>query len=817
MKGILFSFFLLLSCSLPGQSLVKHIETFRTGQSVHINGKAEENDWTLAPAATDFIQNDPLPGATPAGDTEVRVLYDDDAVYIFASMKDSKPDSILKQLTQRDEIGITDWFGVIIDTYQDGNNGTGFFVTASGVQFDIKYSVAAQGNCDSYDLFCGDKNWDAVWDSEVSLTPEGWTVEMKIPYSALRFPKKPIQVWNINFSRMNRRLRELSFWNTVNPEGVGFLQQSGKINGLKNIKSPLRLSFTPYLATYVEDYYDRNEQPKHSWGKSISGGMDVKYGINDAFTVDLTLIPDFGEAQSDNQVLNLSPFEVKFDENRQFFTEGVELFNKGGYFYSRRVGGGPISFLGGGDSLGGGEEILEKPLETQWYNATKNLGRTSKGLGLGFFNAVAGSSFAKIKKENGEIQEIQTASLTNYNVMALDQNLPNNSYVTFLNTNVWRSGADYEANVSSAMYELRNKKNTYSLGGRVAVSQKYAPEDTELGHTVNANFGKTTGKWRWRTGYNEEGVNYDINDLGFLFAPNERSWWFNLSYNRYQPFGKFNSAGGGIYTEYYRLFAPSRFTSAGINTWGWAVTKNFWGFGFWTYHEPFNGRDYFEPRQENWKTFFTMPKSDNFGAYFNTDYRKKIALDVSSNYRDYETKGRYRFNWFVAPRFRLNDRFSFIFEVGTYTFINDRGYTTETDAGEIIFARRDQTTVENNARINYAFNNRMTVSFRMRHYWSKVHNKEFFELEENGDLSPSKYWDNHDFNFNAFNVDAIFRWRFAPGSDLFVIWKNAILDDGEVPAPDYFYDVKKRLFNAPQSNSLSIKLIYFIDYQYFVK
>src|SRR5690606_30343996 len=135
-----------------------------------------------------------------------------------------------------------------------------------------------------------------------------------------------------------------------------------------------------------------------------SGGMDVKYGINDAFTVDLTLIPDFGEAQSDNQVLNLSPFEVKFDENRQFFTEGVELFNKGGYFYSRRVGGRPIHYWDVEDSLGEGEEILENPLETQLYNATKISGRTSKGLGLGFFNAVAGSSFAKIKKENGEIQ-----------------------------------------------------------------------------------------------------------------------------------------------------------------------------------------------------------------------------------------------------------------------------------------------------------------------------------------------------------------------------------------------------------------------------
>ena len=188
--------------------------------------------------------------------------------------------------------------------------------------------------------------------------------------------------------------------------------------------------------------------------------MDIRYGINDAFTLDMTLIPDFGEAISDNQVLNLGPFEVRFDENRQFFKEGIELFNKGNLFYSRRIGGAPLNYSSLGDMISEGDSILFNPSETQLINATKVSGRNTNGLGIGVFNAVSARSVAEVIGANDEIREVETNPLTNYNVLVLDQNLKNNSSVSFVNTNVLRFGSEYDANVSAGLINLFTKNST---------------------------------------------------------------------------------------------------------------------------------------------------------------------------------------------------------------------------------------------------------------------------------------------------------------------------------------------------------------------
>ena len=191
------------------------------------------------------------------------------------------------------------------------------------------------------------------------------------------------------------------FWSEIDPQENGFLNQSGYLKGVKDVVSPIRLQATPFIAVYGEHYKDKNADQVNSYGHSFNGGMDIKYGINDAFTLDMTLIPDFGEAQSDNQVLNLSPFEVRFDENRQFFTEGTELFNKGNLFYSRRIGGRPINASKAYANLDDGETVINNPISTQLINASKVSGRTKGGLGLGVFNAVSARTFATIENALG--------------------------------------------------------------------------------------------------------------------------------------------------------------------------------------------------------------------------------------------------------------------------------------------------------------------------------------------------------------------------------------------------------------------------------
>lgn len=190
--------------------------------------------------------------------------------------------------------------------------------------------------------------------------------------------------------------------------------------------------------------------------------MDVKYGINQSFTLDMTLVPDFGQVRSDNQVLNLSPFEVKFDENRSFFTEGTELFSKGDLFYSRRVGARPINFYEVQNQLQANEYVVENPSESRLLNATKISGRTAQGLGIGFFNALTNKMEAVVENNLGERRFIETQPLSNYNILVFDQTLKNNSSVSFINTNVTREGSAYDANLSAFLFNINDKKTPIS-------------------------------------------------------------------------------------------------------------------------------------------------------------------------------------------------------------------------------------------------------------------------------------------------------------------------------------------------------------------
>jgi hypothetical protein len=798
----------------------KQMEALRVNESIRIDGVLDEPIWMQAQPATDFKQYQPDPGKPASQRTEVRILYDNNALYIGAVLYDIKPDSILMEMSDRDRLGNTDFFAFILDTYRDGINGLGFVVTPAGIQFDTKFSALGRSGGGPGSIFSGDTNWDAVWDSEVKIGPEGWVVEMKIPYAAIRFPERDHQLWNLNFLRGIRRSREEVYWNPVDPNGARMISQAGQISGIQDVKAPLRLSATPFVTSYFSHYKFLQEGETGEWGRNLSGGMDVKYGINDAFTLDMTLIPDFGEAISDNQVLNLSPFEIRFDENRQFFTEGVELFNKGNFFYSRRVGGTPMDYWDVQDEevLEEGEVIDRNPQQTQLVNATKVSGRTDGGLGVGVFNAVSARTMATLRNsETGAVREYETNPLTNYNVFVLDQNLPNNSFATLVNTNVMRSGGTYDANVTGTVFDLRNKDNSYSINGKAGLSQKYFTDTVELGHTYNINFQKTSGQWQYGVYYNVESDDYDPNDLGFLFNNNERSIGFDLDFNRYEPFGNFNFGGASFFIGYDRLYHPNVFTDFGFNFSGRLVTRNFFAFGSWMRFEPVKTYDYFEPRVDG--RYYTWPTSANVGGWISTDYRKTYAIDVNINYRPFNEPGRYNLNIDIENRLRISDRLSFRFDVGSYNFFNDVGWVETVSDDEIIFGRRDRLTVVTGLTTVYNFTNRMNLNVRARHYWSAARYNRFNELAEDGSLAPTDFAEFSDRNFTSFNIDAVYRWRFAPGSDLFFIYKNAVLDfaDGELEASYRYWDSLGSLGQFETNNTFNLKLVYYIGTEQFGK
>ena len=825
----------------PAGSVVRRqLRAVRVSTPPKLDGLLDEAVWQSAPVTEPFIELEPTPGPVEKHRTEVRVLYDDAAIYVGAIMHDVAQDSIFRELSQRDNIGNSDWFGVFLDTYHDKLNGYQFMVTPGGVQVDARFSPAGGE----------DNNWNAVWDSHTALRGTDWVAELRIPYSAIRFSSVEEQLWGLNFGRQRRSSRQKFFWNPITPTVDGFVTQWGELTGLRGIKPPLRLSLTPYVSAYLNHGPSQFDQNRATTSTSFNGGADVKWGINESFTLDATLIPDFGQVQSDNQVLNLSPFEVKFNENRQFFTEGTELFNKGDLFYSRRVGAEPIGrgtlHHGDGGQLREGETVVTNPGVTRLLNATKVSGRTSSGLGVGVFNAVSNDIFATVRDgSSGQERQVLTQPRTNYNIFVLDQTLKNNSYVSLINTSVLRQGQTYDANVTGGLLHLVDKKNKYALDAKGFYSLrrgKNFASETDVsdrnGYKYYLSYGKISGNFTWNVDHGIESDTYNPNDLGILFANNSLGQSINANYGIYKPFWKLNRLNtyAGLVLNYLykpRLYADNTLFM-GLNT---QLAKSFISIGF-NMNGPLTARrDYFEPRKEILGTYFVRaPHSWGGGPYLSTDSRKPVAFDVSTFMRvwaDDQATGRtgrmlneidLGARWRVSNQLNFRYDFSYVRNRHGVGYVNgDNGNLDASNpldqplitafSADVLLGRRNVTTFTNTLSGAYTFTNRMSFTIRARHYVSNVHYLDFSRLAPGGVESPIEYSRNRDNTFNAFNVDAAFSWWFAPGSQVSVVWKDAAQSylQGEQATPLYFDNLNGTI-NTLHNNSLSIKVLYYLDY-----
>jgi hypothetical protein len=806
----------------------------RLATPLKLDGLLDDAAWASAPVASQFVERRPSPGRPERLPTEVRVLYDDAAMYVGAKMVEVRPDSIRRELTQRDNVGNTDFFALFLDPYRDHLNGYGFFVMSTGVQMDTRYSPA-NGE---------DGAWNAVWESHVALLPDGqgWSVEIRIPYSAIRFAQAPVQTWGVNFMRQRKASNQQFFWNAIQPSVDGFVNQWGELTSLENLHPPLRLSLTPYVSAYA-NYYPYNLEGKRNTSTSFNAGADIKWGINESFTLDATLIPDFGQTISDNQVLNLSPFEVQYQENRPFFTEGTELFNKGGLFYSRRVGAQPLGFNEVSGQLGKGEFLYQNPGVTHLLNATKVSGRTSKGLGIGVFNAVSAASYATVQDSaTGRQRELLTQPLTNYNIVVLDQSLPHNSYVSLINTNVTRAGTAYDANVTAGLFRFADKKNQHAFNGQLNYSQRRGrsmysetPVSDPNGYKYYLGYGKISGNWTWNVDHGIESDTYNPNDLGILFGNNNVSQSATVNYNKYQPFWKVNNLSTTLGVYQSLLFRPLLYQDAGIygslNT---TFTKSFLSTGF-NMNLDLAKHDYYEPRTAPLGGYYVrVPASFNLGAYASSDYRKKLAYDINLGIRPYalddrfDRPRRYGFGLTLSPRYRVSNKLNFRYSFDYSLKVNQIGYVNDgLDPSQpidqlygyilgpdVLLGRRRVSTFTNTLTTNYTFTNRLSFTMRVRHYVSTVHYFDFTRLHPNGveELLPG-YQRSHDTSFNAFNVDASLVWWFAPGSQVSLVYKDASASYllGNAATPLYF-DNLANVANTPHNNNLSIKVLYYLDY-----
>ncbi|MEY4927409.1 MAG: hypothetical protein RI894_1845, partial [Bacteroidota bacterium] len=580
---------------------------------------------------------------------------------------------------------------------------------------------------------------------------------------------------------------------------------------------PVRLALMPFVSGSLTNYSGIGQTTTLT--PTGRAGLDLKYGINDAFTLDMTLIPDFGQVRSDDKVLNLSAYEVRYDEQRPFFTEGLELFNKGDLFYSRRIGGSPRNYNAAYEELKSGEKVVFNPSEGQILNSTKISGRTKSGLGIGVLNSITNHLDAIVQNDKGEERKIETDPLTNYNVLVLDQNLKNNSFVSFTNTNVWRAGNAQESNVSGGILSLNDKTNTYRFSGIAQLSQQYATgfKNVDLGQKYDIWAGKISGKWQYGLNYWQIDDHFDPNDLGYLPYNNERGLNVRGSFREFKPKQKnLQNYSISANATYNRLVTPNEFTTLSMGTNFNMTTKKFFSAGLFFYAQPTITYDYFEPRV--WGKVFQISDNYNLGGWISSDYRKRFALDVNGNFRFYNDKidNRYRANISISPRFRVNNQLSFNAGIESYNFINDVGFA-EMPNEDPIFGRRNVFTLVNTLNTKYIFNNRMGFSLRFRHYWSSAAYRYYNMLNPDGTLGPAfnelhgeKL--NADRSFNAFTVDAVYSWVFAPGSEASVVWKQGIYQSDQETRRDYLADINKT-FTSPQTNTLSVKILYYIDYQ----
>jgi hypothetical protein len=810
-KFLSVSFFCLISITLlfPAALMAREsnrrtLQAVRTALPPQINGTLNDPLWDMAEPATDFFQYEPHNDRPASQHSSVRVLYDDQAIYIGAMLYDPEPESILTELGLRDANDQlnADQFWVDINPFNDGINGFRFKVSASGVQTDINMSGSGGSR--------GDINWDAVWISAVNITDNGWIVEMEIPYSALRFPRGDVQEWGINFWREVRRTRESSSWNFVNRRVGDPIASMGRLTGIHDVTPPLRLSFFPYVSGYAE-----KNGGGMGWANTFNGGMDVKYGITEGFTMDMTLIPDFGQVQSDERILNLSPFEVKYDENRQFFTEGTELFSKADLFYSRRIGARPSGYLKAFDALEEDERVLENPLENRMINATKFSGRTAGGLGIGLFNAMTAASRATlIGTLTGHQRQVTTQPFTNYNLVVLDQSLPNNSFVSLANTNVAGAAEGYTANVTGTEFRVLDRSNMFRATGTAAISQQYY-RDTEdvFGYKYDLALGKFGGTWQYNYSRSVITDTYDQNDMGFLRRNNQVVDGAAFSYNIFDPFWRLWNFSTGISAEYSQLYEPNTFTglNLGYNLRALFDTRFFIRLA--ANYQPRGHRDYFEPRVAG--RFYETDDAFDANLMYSSDYRKRMYVDGNFAYaRINSGYGQETFMVDFRPTFRASDRWNMSLGVRYEEKHNDIGYVRHLSPDSVFFGKRFSPTLTNTVRSTYIFSNVLSLDFNLRHYWSQVeYDGSYFLLGQDGRLQPfAEDLQVNNINYNAFTIDLLVTWNFAPGSQLTAAWKNVI--DSRSSALEHAYlDNLSRILGEPQINSFSIKLLYYIDYQ----
>ena len=765
-------------------------------EPIKIDGLIDDKAWDAVEWTTDYVEFQPDNGTPPTEQTKMKIVYDEKNLYVAFRCYQEDPSTIENRMGRRDDFP-GDWVEINIDSYADDRSGFSFTISASGVKGDE--FISNNGNFDS--------SWNPIWYTDTNIDDEGWTAEIRIPLSQLRFGNDEEQVWGIQSTRRYFNNEERSLWQPLPANPPGWVSEFGDLKGLKGLIPQKQLEIQPYTVAQLDTYEEQVGNPFRdgSDGK-LTGGLDAKIGVTNDLTLDLTINPDFGQVDADPGAIALDGFEIFFQERRPFFVENKNVFDfrvGGGadnVFFSRRIGRTPQGFTTADPSKG---EFQDIPVSTTILGAAKFSGKTKDGWAIGLLESITAKEYAEIGlntdpqvlnelDEVGEPREELVEPLTNYLVGRVQKDFNDrNSYVgaiitatnrklednlEFLRESAYTGGVDFRHNWKERRYYARGNFTFSTVNGspeaieRTQRSLTHLFQRVDAGHVEvdptrtsltgtggNFEIGKGGGgNWRYNVGGNWRSPEIELNDIGFLreadrfvqYANVRRLWnnstsWFRQANLGFNQFTQYDFEG-----NYNRI----QYEINGYINW----KNNWWseaGFG----HKPRIFTNTFLSGGPRWRF-----SDENFVFLFSgTDSRKKFAMHAgivqSRSKQDNFSFERYVLRFFYQPLNSLS--LSLINEFQRNP--NKTQYVTESSFNgtpRYILGEIDNESLSTTLRVNYNINPNLTIQYYGQPFIfkAKYSNFNFVNQSEAEDLNERVTWYNNNqisFADGVYSVD----------------------------------------------------------------
>ena len=819
----------------------------RVAEAPRVDGQLDDAAWRDAKPATEFLQRDPDEGKPATERTEMRIVYDDDAVYVGVRLHDREPGRIVRRLSRRDDNPDADRFTIYLDPHHDHVTGAMFTVSAAGGQSD---SVIFN---DSWD----DNSWDAVWDAAVSIDQEGWVAEMRIPFSQLRFPRSERDTWGINASRFIQRRNETDWLQLVPKKESGLASRMAHLVGVQGVHAPRQFELVPYTVARAEFIApDSADDPFNDGARVFGGtGLDVKYGLTSNFTLNAAINPDFGQVEVDPAVVNLTAFETFFSEKRPFFIEGSQIFGNFGHsgansfwgfnnaepaiFYSRRIGRSPQGSVNA--------TFVDRPSASTILGAGKLTGKSRSGWNVGLLDAVTSREYARLEGTDRDRAEVEP--LTNYFIgrvqrevkraafgllstwvtrdlrdLALRDLLPASSIVVGGDGH-WFIDSKRDWVVTGMLTGSRIAGNTAAIRRAQEASQRYfqrpdafrlKPEATSMsGWSGRLNLNRNSGLWQVNAALWGVSPGFDTSDAGFTFQSGVHGAHSLLLWRKPTP-DRWTRNRNAWIAKFWTWDSNRVKQADGFMGAGSAQFLNYWSFGA---HVGYTLR-----AQDGWATrggpFMTSPSGGFSGMFITSDDRKRVVGGVNGNYSWDQYGG---WNTGIGPsidlkpsssvRISLEPSVNHSHAVAQYVQTTADESAAATYGARYVFSDLNQTQVSMSTRATWVMKPRMSLQvyaqplLAVGDYWNfkSLAAPRTFDFESfAGDVGSP------DFNFKSLRVNAVYRWEWRLGSTLYVVWTEQRENSNDAGTFAFGRDARA-LFRAPPDDVFLVKVSYWLS------